>query len=152
MKYLILLFSIVIIIGLNSCDNSDKNISTDVVNNSKSASEVGKKGSTARFSFEETEHDFGKIIQGEKVTYSFKFTNTGGSNLLISKVSTSCGCTVSKYPKKPVKSGEVGYIEATFDSKHKKGYQNKTITIMANTEPNKTTLRVKTQVVKPENN
>ena len=152
MKNLILIFTILSVFGFYSCDNSGTKTSTDIVNNTKSASQIGDAGSSPSFTFETTEHDFGKIIQGEKVTFSFKFTNTGGSSLLISKVSTSCGCTVSKYPKTPVKPGESDYIEAIFDSKHKKGYQNKTITIMANTEPNKTTLRVKTQVVLPQNN
>jgi len=152
MKQLILLFSAITILSLNSCNNTDTKISTDVVNNSKSADKAGDPGTVPAFSFPETEHDFGKIIRGEKVSYSFKFTNVGGRDLLITKVKSSCGCTVTEYPKEPIKPGEVGYIEATFDSKHKKGFQNKSITIFANTEPNLTTLRVKAQVVQPENN
>lgn len=152
MKYLVLLLSAIAILGLSSCDNTDKNISTDVVHNSKSAEKAGEAGTIPAFSFPETEHNFGKIIRGEKVTYSFKFTNVGGSDLLITKVSSSCGCTITEYPKAPIKPGEVGYIEATFDSAHKKGFQNKSITIFANTEPNRTTLRVKAQVIQPEKN
>lgn len=152
MKYLVIVISIFTMFGLSSCDNQDSKITTDLVKNTKSAVGEDKSGDLPAFTFEETEHDFGKIIQGEKVTYSFKFTNTGGSSLLISKVSTSCGCTVSKYPRIPVKPGETGYIEVTFDSHRKKGYQNKSITILANTQPNKTTLRVKTQVILPQNN
>jgi len=57
---------------------------------------------------------------------------------------------VGKYPKTPVAPGDVDFIEVTFDSNHKKGYQNKSITVMANTEPNRTILRVKTQVTQPE--
>jgi hypothetical protein len=152
MKNIFFIFTVIAIFGFSSCDNPNKSISTDLVNNTKSASESNKSSDLPSFSFEELEHNFGKIIQGEKVTYAFKFTNTGGSPLIISKVSTSCGCTVSKYPKTPVKSGKSDYIEVTFDSKKKKGFQNKSITIMANTQPNKTTLRVKTQVVLPQNN
>ena len=152
MKILILTFLTVALFGFTSCDNSNSKISTDVVNNTKSATQTGAKSDLPVFSFEVLEHDFGKIIRGEKVSYSFKFTNIGGADLVISKVSTSCGCTVSKYPKDPVKPGETEYIEATFDSTHKKGFQNKSITIMANTEPNRTTLRVKAQVIQPEKN
>ncbi len=152
MKYLILILSFFTVFVFTSCENNGGKISTDVVNNSKSA--VGEVGNseTPVMTFEKVEHDFGKIIQGEKVTYNFKFTNTGKSALLISRVSTTCGCTVGEYPKVPVKSGETEYIEVTFDSKHKSGFQNKAITIMANTQPNKTTLRVKGQVVLPQNN
>lgn len=152
MKKLILLVSIIALFGLYSCENQDSKISTDLVNNSKTADGEAETGKLPAFTFEKTEHDFGKIIQGEKVTYSFKFENTGRTALLISKVSSSCGCTVSKYPKKPIQPGEVEYIVATFDSNHKKGIQNKTITILANTEPNRTVLRVKTQVILPQKN
>lgn len=152
MKNLILIVSAIALLGMYSCDNQDSKISTDLVNNTKTADGDGETGDLPTFAFEKMEHDFGKIIQGEKVTYSFKFENTGGSALLISKVSSSCGCTVSKYPKKPIQPGEVEYIVATFDSNHKKGIQNKTITILANTEPNRTILRVKTQVVLPQKN
>lgn len=152
MKKLILLVSIIALFGLYSCENQDSKISTDLVNNSKTADGEAETGELPAFTFEKTEHDFGKIIQGEKVTYSFKFENTGRTALLISKVSSSCGCTVSKYPKKPIQPGEVEYIVATFDSNHKKGIQNKTITILANTEPNRTVLRVKTQVILPQKN
>jgi len=152
MRNLILTFLTVALFGLTACDNSNHKISTDVVSNSKSATQTEAKSDLPVFSFEVLEHDFGKIIRGEKVSYSFKFTNVGGADLVISKVSTSCGCTVSNYPKVPVKPGETEYIEATFDSTHKKGFQNKTITIMANTEPNRTTLRIKAQVIQPEKN
>lgn len=152
MKYLTLILSFVTILTFTSCENNNGKISTDVVNNSKSAVGVVGNSEAPVMTFEEVEHDFGKIIQGEKVTYSFKFTNTGKSALLITRVSTTCGCTVGEYPKIPVKSGETEYIEVTFDSKHKTGFQNKAITIMANTQPNKTTLRIKGQVVLPQNN
>ncbi len=152
MKNLVFVLSVFVIVSLNACDNNSGKISTDVVRNNKTANgEVGQ-GDLPVITFEETEHDFGKIIQGEKVSYSFKFTNTGKSALLISRVSTSCGCTVSSYPKVPVQPGQTEYVEATFDSKHKKGFQNKSITIMANTQPNKTVIRIKGQVVLPQNN
>jgi hypothetical protein len=146
-----LLFVFLMSIGiLVSCDNSSKKISTDVVNNPNSASVNANADELPVIEFEETTHDFGKIIQGEKVSYTFKFKNTGKSDLLISKVSTSCGCTVGEYPKDPVKPGESGKIEVTFNSHNKKGFQNKTATVLANTEPNYTTLYIKTTVEVPE--
>lgn len=136
-----------------SCDNSgNSKLSTDVVNNTKSADFEVVEGSGPQFRFDETEHDFGSLIQGEKVTYSFVFANTGGSDLLINRVTSTCGCTVSNYPRTPIKSREKGTIEVTFNSRGKKGHQNKTVTVMANTEPNKTVLRVKATVIIPEQN
>lgn len=135
---------------LVSCDNSEKKISTEVVNSPNSAVVKANAGELPVMEFEETTHDFGKIIQGEKVSYTFKFKNVGQSDLLISKVSTSCGCTATDYPKDPVEPGETGKIVVTFDSHNKKGFQNKTATVLANTEPNYTTLYIKTTVEVPE--
>jgi hypothetical protein len=153
MKMLRFVLIITISFSLFSCGNSGSGrLSTDVVGNSKTADADYDKSAGPRFQFEETEHDFGKLIQGERVSYSFKFTNTGGADILINKVSTSCGCTVGNYPKTPIKPGKSGSIDVTFNSYHKKGHQNKSIAIMANTEPNRTVLHVKARVMLPEKN
>jgi hypothetical protein len=101
-------------------------------------------------SFDTDEHDFGRIIQGEVVTYAFKFQNTGKSDLLIASVGTSCGCTVSKYSREPVRPGEQGTVQVTFDSEGRKGVQNKTITVLSNAQPNRYLLYIKAKVVNPE--
>jgi hypothetical protein len=84
------------------------------------------------------------------VKYTFHFVNTGKSDLKISKVSTSCGCTVGKYPHQPVKPGEGGDIVVTFNTKYKFGYQNKSIMLLANTKPARTVLRIKAVVEIPK--
>jgi len=131
-----------------SCDNNGNNsISTDVVNNPKSADKSGK--SYAEITFEKTEHDFGKLLQGETVSYTFKFTNTGNAPLIISAVNKSCGCTASEYTQKPIAPGEGGQIKLTYESNGHEGFQNKTVTVVTNTNPSNTTLRIKAEVVKP---
>jgi len=85
--------------------------------------------------FDKETYDFGKIKQGDKVTYDFKFTNTGKSPLIITNAVATCGCTTPTYPKTPVKPGEGGLIHVTFDSAGKTGLQDKMITITANTNP-----------------
>lgn len=102
------------------------------------------------FEFENLTFEFGTISQGEKVSHSFKFKNVGKSVLVISKVEGSCGCTVLKgWPKYPVKPGEMAKIDVVFDSNGKKGIQNKTIAIVANTYPSTTVLTLKGEVVGP---
>lgn len=150
----ILLIAILIIFGLvSSCSSrsgKETEIPANVVENPKTASGKIDLEKLPKIEFEKDFHDFGKIIQGEKVTFAFKFKNTGKSLLLISSVSTSCGCTVSDYPKEPIMSGGSGKIDVSFDSEGKRGPQNKTITIFANTQPNSTLLRIQTLVMLPE--
>jgi len=98
-------------------------------------------------SFEEDFHDFGKIKSGEKITYAFKFKNTGKSVLIISNVSTSCGCTVSAYPKQPIKPGEESSVDVSFDSSGRHGLQTKSITVYTNTMPTLTILRIQSLIV-----
>ncbi len=153
MKSLSIIVSFLTVFALSSCRNNNKKISTNFVNNPASAQNTGKEDDSKlpKMMFEETVHDFGNMIKGEVVHYSFNFKNAGKSDLLISHVSTSCGCTVSEYPHKPLKPGEKGTIAVTFNSKNKRGFQNKSIIILANTKPNRTVLHIKADVKMPEN-
>jgi len=109
--------------------------------NSNQSGATASNGTTAAatdapvMKFETIHHDFGKIISGQKVTYEFKFTNTGKSPLIISDAVASCGCTIPTWPKQPIKPGESGGIQVTFNSAGKMGLQDKQITITANTNP-----------------
>jgi hypothetical protein len=148
------LIFLIAILFLASCGNSDKNsdgkISSELVRNPVTASGENDKNKLPEIEFEEDFHDFGKIIQGEIVTYAFKFKNTGKSDLLISRVSTSCGCTASEYPREPIKPGEEGNIKITFNSRGRIGVQRKTATILSNAQPNRTTLTIKALIFVPE--
>jgi hypothetical protein len=101
--------------------------------------------------FDKTVHDFGRVLAGEKISYSFKFRNTGKSDLLITKVSASCGCTVPEWPKTPIAPGEEGYITVTFNTSGRKGLQHKSVTVLANTNPNTTILNIQAEIYQPEN-
>lgn len=100
--------------------------------------------------FEKETHEFGSIMQGEKVQYSFKFKNEGKTNLIISSAAGSCGCTVPNYPKEPVAPGAEGKIDVTFDSAGKQGKQNKTVTLVTNAIPNTKVLTITGEVSVPE--
>ena len=104
----------------------------------------------AQISFEENSFDFGTLQEGEKVEHVFKFTNTSDNPLTISNARGSCGCTVPEWPREPIAPGEAGEIKVKFDSKGKKGVQNKNVTITANTIPANTMLTISSDVIKLE--
>ncbi|MGG9972636.1 DUF1573 domain-containing protein [Ferruginibacter sp. SUN002] len=83
--------------------------------------------------------DFGTITEGEKVSFSFRFKNTGTKALVIEKTSASCGCTVPEKPEKPILPGEIGFIKAVF-TPSSAGHNEKTIDVTANTKPDFPTL------------
>jgi len=147
--FFLLIFSL-LITSCNNRANSKNDLPSDVVRNPNSAENPVSSENLPVISFEKDFHDFGKLISGEKVTYSFAFKNTGKSMLLISDVSSSCGCTVPNFPKKPIKPGETGNVEVSFDSEGRHGLQTKTITVFSNCQPSVTTLRIQSTVVEAE--
>lgn len=99
--------------------------------------------------FELESHDFGKISQGEKVSFAFKFRNVGGSDLIISEAHGSCGCTVPDYPRKPVAPGQDEVVNVVFNSEGKHGAQEKTVTLTTNCTPNTKVITIKADVLVP---
>jgi len=101
------------------------------------------------FEFEQDVIDYGKIEQNADGVRVFKFKNTGKSPLIISRIQSSCGCTVPTKPKDPIMPGKTGEIEVKYATNRIGGF-NKTITIFSNaTEPTKR-VRIKGIVLKPE--
>ena len=113
----------------------------------KSAEPVDNTPKTV-MSFASMEHDFGTIMQDSENKHVFQFTNTGKEPLIIESAKGSCGCTVPNYPKEPIPPGGTGTIEVEYKPGKQENLQNKTVTVVANTEPKQTTLRIKANVQK----
>lgn len=100
--------------------------------------------------FKQEIYDFGKIKEGEKISFAFQFSNTGKTPLIVSSATASCGCTVPTTPEEPIQPGENGMIEVVFNSEGKMGFQNKTITIVSNTIPNTNMVYLRGEVLPNE--
>ena len=119
--------------------------------NTSPIAEAKPEGPLPAFKFERLEYDFGQIKEGEKVVYTYKFTNTGEAPLIVNSVQPSCGCTAPDWSKEPIPVGGTGFVKVEFDSNGKQGIQNKVVTVNANTWPKSLVLRFKAQVnPKPE--
>lgn len=92
-------------------------------------------------------YDFGKVTDGEKVTYNYRFKNIGTKPLVISSAMASCGCTVPENPEEPIKPGQTGYIKVVFNSEGREGPAHKTITVVSNAYPAFPVLELTGQVV-----
>lgn len=148
---LTILWLVVLIFSCSQAEKQDDDgqISTTIVNNPVTASGVKTNEDIPEIKFEGEFYDFGKVIQGEKVSHSFKFKNTGDADLIISGVSASCGCTVPSWPKKPIAPGDEGTINVVFDSDGKKGRQSRAITVLTNSMPNTRVLNIVGEVIVP---
>ncbi|MEZ4987959.1 MAG: DUF1573 domain-containing protein [Saprospiraceae bacterium] len=104
-------------------------------------------GPTTNMSFKETTFDFGTVTEGEMVSHTYSFTNTGKEPLVLSDAKGSCGCTVPKWPKEPIAPGQTGQIVVEFNSKAKVGKRDQKVTITANTNPPQTFIHLTGEVL-----
>lgn len=103
---------------------------------------------SAKITFKEESHDFGKINEEKgPVSYEFEFTNTGAQPLIIQGVKASCGCTTPEWTKDPVLPGKKGKVKATYDPKGRPGPFNKSITVTSNAENSTVVLTIKGEVI-----
>jgi hypothetical protein len=75
--------------------------------------------------------DYGSIAKGSNGERQFTFTNTGDKPLIVSKVESSCGCTVPTWSKEPVAPGGTGSITVVYNTQNV-GMIAKTITVLSN--------------------
>lgn len=115
----------------------------DLIRNPVSANQPLDTSKLARISFEAKEYDFGRVNEGDIVTHEFKFTNTGNMPLTILNAHSSCGCTVSEYPKDPIPPGGSGVISARFNTDGRHDLEKKLIYVTSNTYPSETSLLLK---------
>jgi len=94
-----------------------------------------------KLKFEKNVHDFGTIKQNDVVTTEFLFTNTGKQELNIRKTKANCGCTASEPEKTTLEPGESSSIKVTFNSRGRRGVQQKSVTIFSN-DPSRPTQRI----------
>ena len=133
MKYFAFISALFLLVA---CAEEEKEVTTDIVEN------------LTEIKFENELYDFGEITQGEKVKFTYKFTNVGESDLVISSAKGSCGCTVPDWPRKPIAPGESAEIRVVFNSEGKNGKQHKKVSVIANTQPSTTVVALTGNIIK----
>lgn len=116
---------------------------SDIIRNPVSAKGTENPGEMAKIVFFEEEYDFGTVDEGDAITHTFTFKNTGEVPLVINNARATCGCTVPEWPKEPIQPGEKGQIKVRFNTANKVQDQVKVITVTANTYPSETQIRLK---------
>ncbi len=105
--------------------------------------------SRAKLFVKKDRHDFGKVIQGEKVKHIFAFKNVGKDTLVIEHVEGSCSCTAALASKSSIAPGDSGNVSVELDTKGRIGLVKRTVDIFSNdsTSWNKT-LYIQANVIK----
>ncbi|WP_313806779.1 DUF1573 domain-containing protein [Flavobacterium sp.] len=129
-----------------SCKNENASEKINPENVAKAEMESAVSGKLPKIKFNEAEHDFGTINEGDKVETTFTISNEGEADLIIMNAQGSCGCTVPEWPKEPIKPGASADMKVTFNSSGKPGQQQKTVTLTTNTAEGSEKITIKANV------
>ena len=132
-------------VGCGSPHNGDS-VGVDIIQNPNSAEGYDTTAAMPVITFDCQMHDFGRLSEGESISYSFHFRNTGNADLVISSCNASYGCTVADYPRGRIAPGAEGYVAITFNSQGKVGQQYQEVTVLSNAQPARTVLKIVAQV------
>jgi hypothetical protein len=102
-----------------------------------------QEGSKPDILFESETFHHDTVHQGIAVDGYFYFRNTGGSPLIITSATSSCGCLVPAYSKEPIMPGECGIITTKLNTAGKIGIMDKVVTVMSNASRGNILLHVK---------
>ncbi len=103
---------------------------------------------TPKIVFEKKSHNYGNIKEADgDASCEFKFFNEGNAPLIISRATSSCGCTAPTYPKAPIAPGDSGVISVTYHAKGRPGGFSKNISIYTNVPNEKITLIISGNVI-----
>jgi len=94
----------------------------------------------------ETSFDFGKVKEGDTVSHVFTITNNGDEPLVVYKAAASCECVAGVVTKEMIAPGKTENITTYFDTRGRKGAQNRTITLTCNTDPADMVITLKADV------
>lgn len=107
---------------------------------------INAQSKVAKIEFKSDTVDYGTVEKGANGVRVFEFTNTGNAPLIISNVTSSCGCTIPKKPEGPILPGKTGEIEVKYDTNRVMPIR-KTITVISNADTPTVALKIKGDVV-----
>lgn len=76
------------------------------------------------------EHDFGTVARGADTVFKFPVKNIYKQDVEMVSVRSSCGCTSPSLEGKIIKTGETGYVVASFNTRTFTGLHGATLTVM----------------------
>jgi hypothetical protein len=95
---------------------------------------------------EEREHNFGTVARGADTVYRFPVKNIYKQDVELVSVRSSCGCTTPSLENKLLKTYDVGYVVARFNTRTFTGMHGATLTLEVRWNDNGVIRRGETQL------
>lgn len=99
-----------------------------------------------KMEFKQSRQNFGMIRQGQQTALKFEFVNSGNLDLVIQRLTSSCGCTAAVASSGPYRPGESGVIDVTYDSRGKIGHTIKEVQVFSNDPQSPKTIALEGEV------
>ena len=134
------------------CDWGESgSVNTDLIHIPATASSAASTpANLPAIAFTDTLVELGIVSEGTQADVVFSFQNTGDAALILSDVSTSCGCTLAEqWPREPIQPGGNGEVAVRFDSRGRVGANRKEVFVVTNAVPSTTTLILTAEVIGP---
>ncbi|MFR9650338.1 MAG: DUF1573 domain-containing protein [Rikenellaceae bacterium] len=97
--------------------------------------------------FDRDEWNFGEIAEdGGKVSHIFTLYNKGQEPVVIIQTQSSCGCTTSEYPQRPIMPGDSVKIRVDYDPMNRPYQFTSTVRMLTSSSPEPLTLSIKGDV------
>ena len=92
-------------------------------------------------------YDFGDIKEADgDASHTFTLLNNGELPLVISRVVTSCGCTLPEWTNEPIAPGKTGTVKVIYDVTGRPGPFTRTISVYSNGKTGNYVLTIKGDV------
>jgi hypothetical protein len=115
---------------INSNDPDKKEIQLKLRSNVILPPKKTKSGAT--LFLPETQHNFGKVKEGDIVSHTFQLINKGSELLEIKDIKSSCGCAATLLSNPSIKPNEAATLKVDLDTKNRVGKLSRTITLYSN--------------------
>ncbi len=100
-----------------------------------------------QISWQSSSLELGKVPMGDTVHFSFVFTNSGDSPVIITEADGGCSCLQVVGPSQPVMPGKTDSIRVRFNTNLSvTGWVRKSIRVIANTAPSTHRLLFSTEI------
>ena len=85
-----------------------------------------------RLSLDPESWDFGRTLKNRVIEKQFTLRNVGDANLVIEKISTTCGCAAALLNEKTLAPGKSAVLRVTFDTRAFEGRVERKVLLRSN--------------------
>ena len=111
---------------------------------------LGGAEAAPRLTLDPESWDFGRTLKNRVLEKQFTLKNAGAADLVIDKISTTCGCTAALLSEKTLRPGKSATLKVTFETRDFEGRVERKVLLRSN-DRDRDPLEIKLQatVVRP---